>query len=261
MFSDTFQMVAFSELSPEMQHQAVTLIVDSFYQHRADIPQEHALTKISNALQAVKEIAFCVTYGNIVVGISTYSLYDYCQLKDQMYLETDYQGDHLSAMRLMSFHDLLEKKQIYQGEVPKAAGFGYSFVLPAFRNKGLAKRLFQRRLEDILSHQEVGVIFAIIRGPYAQQNVSPCVLSSLLEAEERANGREGIQRIKVTGVWVGSDQFEQELQLPVHSLNDYSGAPAMTKLIADGGFVPIGFFRSLSPVWVTTRTALQHQGS
>lgn len=254
-----FRVTDFSALVSHMQQQAIVMIVDAFFQHRTDIPRQDALKKISDALHSQQEIAFCVTDTNTVLGISTYSLCEYHRIKDQLYMETAYKDDHLSAFRLMSFHDLLSKKQIAQGTLPKVAGFGYSFVVPEFRRQGIAKCLFRRRLEAIQAHEDVSVIFAIIRGPYATLNVSQVVLASLLEAEERANGRENRQRIKVTGVWQDIKHFEKMLQLPVGTLNDYAGSPAMTKLIADGGFVPIGFFRSLSPVWATTRAALQQQ--
>lgn len=255
----SFRVTDFSALSSPMQQQAVLMLVDAFYQHRTDIPHQEAIQKLDTMLHTQQERAFCVTDANTVLGISTYLVYDYSRLKDQLYMETAYEDGHLSAFRLTRFHDLLEKKQMTQGLLPKVAGFGYSFVLPEFRRQGIAKCLFRRRMEAIEAHEDVGVIFAIIRGPYAPLNISQAVLSSLLEAEEQANGRENEQRVKITGIWKPCAHFEQMLQLPVRTLNNYSGSPAMTKLIADGNFVPLGFFRSLSPVWATTRARWQQQ--
>lgn len=254
---DDIHLADFTALSPPMQQQAVALIVDAFYQHRTDLTHEEALTKIGNALRDRKEIAFCIADAQKVLGISTYSLYDYQRMREQLYMETRYQESCLSSMRLASFHELLCRKSIHQGALPKVAGFGYSFVLPAFRNQGMARLLFRRRLEDICSHKDVGVIFAIVRGPYAQMNVSPLVMSSFLQAEQHVNGWECEQRVKVTGVWVECTHLDEMLRLPISSLSDHSGSPAMTKLIAQSGFVPLGFFRSLSPVWATTRAALE----
>lgn len=84
---DTFHLASFSALSPRMQHQAITLIIDSFYQHRTDVTRREALIKLGDSFYGRKEIAFCVTDGKKVVGISSYTLYDYNRIGKQMYNE------------------------------------------------------------------------------------------------------------------------------------------------------------------------------
>lgn len=243
-------------LTPVLQDQAFGLLIDAFYLHRTDITREQALMKLRTQVQRGKEVMFCLLGGEQVVGVSSYILYDYGQIRSQLYMQVRYQQHCLTAMRLVQFHELLCSGGITQGEHALVAGFGYTYVLPAYRRKGLARLLFSRRQEAICSHDTVGVVFAIVRGPYAQENVSQPIMTFFLNAEEQANGRGSDQRVRVTGIWVSTTDLEQTFHLPISSLHDASGSVAMTKLIAEYGFVPMGFFRSLSPVWATTRQQL-----
>jgi hypothetical protein len=242
-----------------VQQQAISLLVTEFYRHRKDLSFEEAIKKIRDNLICRKEIAVCVVYEDKVLGIATYIIHTYEQLKSQIYIEANYVGEKLSQIRLSSFEGLLHQKNIAQEGLPKAAGFAYSIVAQDFRGKGLGNILFKKRLDGLLHNQEVGIVFTIPRGPYVQSAISKSLTSFLLRAEESINGRkEDDNLVTITGVWVDSASISDFMNLPIDCLNFYSGSPATIKLASKYGFVPIGFFRNLSPVWVTTQRAL-HQ--
>lgn len=243
----------FRRVTSEEQQTAINLLAQEFYGH-SDVSK--GMTKFSHSLKEGGERGVIAMVGHEVAGIATYKEYAIAQIAEQLYVEAQYKDGQLALMRLRPFSQLT-RDYGFLGNYIKAVEFAYITVDPEFRSKKIGSTLFRHQTDEITKGEGDCLIFTLARGIYAQSDIETKVTKYMLDIEKQNNGLRENGKVRVTGVWIDSEEASRNIGFDLTVLNPYSGSGQTVHLIEKSGGKPIGFSRNLSPAWCVEKNSIR----
>jgi GNAT superfamily N-acetyltransferase len=184
-----------------------------------------------------------------LVGITTYKTYAWEKIAKQLYFQGRYERNHLKAVRLRSFGDLVEEAGL-STSYSEVIELAYTTVVEAYRGQGIGRTLFEARLGEILSKYHQVLVFTLARGPFAETDINQQVTNYLLSVEREVNGVRDDGLVRIRGVWVKAGKIRANTGYGIGSLAPISGSGATIHLAQGYKFIPIGFSRNFAPLLI-----------
>ena len=239
------QLTDFDNLSGEDQNTAIALLAKEFY-GRTDV--EKGLTAFDRTIRSGKEKCVIAKMGQEIAGVATLKEYAFDQIAAQLFIDAKYQDGYLESIRLKPFGQLVAEHG-YPGEYTTAEELAYVTVVQKYRGMKLSGELFQFFTDQIARKRNPSLIFTIARGDFAHSGVQSLLTNYMLDVEKDKNGLREDGKVKVTGVWIDTEQASAAVGYVLANITPYSGSSAAIKTIEKYGGKPVGFYRNMSPVW------------
>lgn len=244
------KIVNFAELDARTQDYALAALATEFY------GKDHVAEGVVAYWQSIREgnhFIKCNLVDDELVGLSSYKLFEYTRLADQLYYEPRFSPEgELSQIRLRRFGDFIQHQSL-----PKivAEQIAYAFVFPEHRGKDYYRELFVAKLRDIVDCTEAELVFALTRTEYAATDIVAKGTAFMLAQEQSQHGLKGDGQVNVQGLWVDASAFELATGYPIRSMSfdAHSRGSHLTTLLArEFGFEACGFHRNFSVLFTAT---------
>jgi len=240
------EVVEFSQMSGKDRRRAVLLLAGEFFPEELERGCERFWVQ---ACEGTARLVGILGERQELMGVSVYKLYDWDRISPQLYLQACFGRGGLEMVRLRSFKDLLLDEG-FDDNYGLVAEMAYNVVRTEFRGMGLGRRLFEERLRLLLGVEQLGLLFTVAMNSCTSVGVNESVTKYLIGREEEVNGRKDDGLVNVRGLWVRAGDLAGEIGVNVPDLNFETGSVVTRYLSRSFGFVPLGFSRKLSPLWV-----------
>ncbi|MBP6989765.1 GNAT family N-acetyltransferase [Candidatus Shapirobacteria bacterium] len=185
---------------------------------------------------------FCLCLNGELAGVAVNRLYLASEIGKQLFLSQE--GE---LFYLTKFQDMIKNHGFLLNN--KVIEIAYITIDPEHRNRGYAKGLFSKGLEDLRTKYPGETVIVMPKGPFAGKGLASQITKLMLEVEKNKNGStNGL--VNVNGERVSRTYLENILGLKLDAYTPYSGNQIITHLASTNGFSPVGYYRNLSPVWV-----------
>lgn len=240
-------LIDFKELSANKQIQAIEMLAKEFYgSEQLEKGRQRFHEKIASNIQTVK----CMIVDDTLAAISSYCIYQWEEIAKQLYFEPRYENRQLREIRLISFGDLISTAK-FDKKYPQAFELDYTLVIEKFRGKRLHTKLFRARLNDIARFFDHGLVFTLARSIYAGKGIDKKSTDYLLSVEKAINGNRPDGSVNISGIWVSADDFRSNVGVDLAKITPAFGTETTIHLAQKFGFINVGFYRNLSPVFAT----------
>jgi hypothetical protein len=238
----------FNNLSTDLQDQVMHALAKEFYgtQRLAE-----GLEAFWRSLTTQRHFIKAVLWEGQLVGASSYKIFEWEQIRAQLYYEARFEDGNLSAIRLRPFATLVD----HPTHTPVAEMVAYATILDGYRGRDFYRHLFVAKLQDIVQKSGAGLVFALTRGDYAASDIVQKGTAYMLAREAETHGYQPDGTVNVQGTWVAVEDFAMQTGYsiaPISFATHSRGSQLTTLLAQEHGFVPIGFHRNFSILLVTT---------
>lgn len=240
-----YMIIDYLSTTKETKTQAMSLLAQEFHPNNVD----EGVRKFTDSANLAKDHVLCVTKGNEVVGVSTYKVYSFDEIRSQLYYEGKFDSNNsLIALRFRTFENLLLQNRFclnYQ----YVSELAYSSVKHEHRGVGLGSFMFNERMDRMKLLSNPYLLFTIARGIYTQFGITDELKNIMLENEKAKNGVKEDGKTNIKGEWINTEFLSSQLGHEISLVNFEAGAKQTIHLSKKFDFKPLGFSKNLSPLW------------
>jgi GNAT superfamily N-acetyltransferase len=189
------------------------------------------------------------------IASSITKYYSWDILKNQLIFGTRIIDGRLFSLNLTRLQDLAAT---HRGPLPEptiAIELAFNLIDQRFRRKGLGATMFETRITRALDIETKTPKFAftMARGAYLDQGIGNQIFKYALQREAEVNGYDEAGKVNIGGLEISVEDIQEQLALPESLQLDqvHEDSQPIPKLAKKFGFVYIGLFKDLSPVFAT----------
>lgn len=221
------EIIDLRSTTPAEKQTALEIFSNEFYQHLTN-PIEAAEKKFADD---DGKKAYCIKADGKVAGLASYCYYPYSKIATQKFYELE-DVALPRKIHLSRFSDFIQTSN--SGYV---AEMDYSVITPAYRGLGIGRILFDFRLSQIISERIANIVFLLSRSPLSGRSQYWQKIFNI------ASNGEDVDPNKILHDCPYTQQNE---------VNYLWGTPQITNLAIKHNFIPVGFSKNLSPLWIKT---------